>query len=863
MTNMPQKPRDKTQRKITPPTQPGLTHPDKPFEKHSTRQNALLVCLLIGVCVTVLVTHWPALSARALSFDDQAYLTENLLVQNPGFNSTRRFLTEVLEPSTVAGYYQPLAMISLMFDYALAGRVDNLTPFHRTSLLLHIANTALIIILLYLLFGNALAAAAVGLLFGLHPMTVEPIPWIGERKTLLAAFFAMWSLIIYVCYTRRKNSRLLIACFITYLLALMSKPTSIPLPALMLLMDFWPLKRSMRRALIEKIPFVCLAVVSAIITYISQSRTAAVTLPGHYGPERIPLILSHNIIFYLYKIVWPVNLSSHYAFPKPFGLSAPMVLAGVIGTCILIPLLLVSLRWTRAVLTGWLFFFLAILPTMQIIGFSNVIASDKFAYLPSIGLLMILAFFLTRLASAGKSRPATMVRYFAIAVVVLALAAAEAVATRRYLVHWRDSISLNEHMLRITPDAAPLHNNLALTLAAQNRFEEAIEHYRKVLEIEPKHVAAHNNLGVALESLGKVDQAWNHYQQALQFDQNDAPSHYNIANILSAQGKLDEAINHYRQALAAKPYKAQAHNNLGYALESQGKLNQAIDHYRFAVEFKSNFTEAHYNLGNALRSKGNLQEATYHLRQALRLEPQDPQTHYNLGLTLGLQGQYEQAISHFHQAISIKPDYPQAHNNLAVALQTQGEFDLVLEHYRQALQLDPNYADAHYNLAAALASQGKLDEAIIHYGKALKTKPDDAQAHFNLGRALQTQGKIDQAVTHFQKAIDSSPNYLAALNSLAQILAAHSTADVRDPNQAIILAERAAQLTNHQNPVVLDTLATAYASASQFDKAVTTAETALDWALLSQNTNLANNIRKRLKLYKNAKPYRHTAPTQK
>ena len=163
-------------------------------------KHKLLSILIIAVCAVVIIVHWPALSTKALLFDDNAYVFENELTRNPGWASVSRFVSEVLEPSTVPGYYQPLTMISLMFDYAMGGRANNLTPFHRTSLALHTANTALVIILLYLLFGNSWIAAAVGLIFGVHPMTVETVSWISERKTLLASFFSIVSLIFYVHY---------------------------------------------------------------------------------------------------------------------------------------------------------------------------------------------------------------------------------------------------------------------------------------------------------------------------------------------------------------------------------------------------------------------------------------------------------------------------------------------------------------------------------------------------------------------------------------------------------------------------------------------------------------------------------------
>jgi len=322
-------------------------------------QKEVLVCSLLIVCTLVLVAHLPVLKARALSFDDSQYLNDNVLVRNPGWASTYRFLTEVLEPSSVRGYYQPLTMISLMLDYAFGGRPDNLWPFHLTNLALHAANTALVIVLLYLLFDHPWMAAGIGLLFGLHPMSVEPIAWVCERKTLLAAFFALWSLILFVLFAYKGGWKLSFGCFIMYLLALMSKPTSLPLPLVMLIMDYWPLNRLKRQAILEKLPLFALGGIFVIITYVSQARTASVSLPSEYGTERIPLIICHNIIFYLRKIIWPADLSCFYGYPEPLALSHPMVLTGVTGTCALIPVLLISLRWTKSIVIGWLIFFVA------------------------------------------------------------------------------------------------------------------------------------------------------------------------------------------------------------------------------------------------------------------------------------------------------------------------------------------------------------------------------------------------------------------------------------------------------------------------------------------------------------------------
>ncbi len=590
-----QKPKYKKQRGIRGLTNTFIGRQGEKLSQRPASNIGLLACLLIVVCGAVLIVHWPALSAEAISFDDDQYLTKNILVQNPGWTSARRFLTEILEPSTVGGYYQPLTMISLMVDFALGGRPDYLRPFHRTSLALHIANTALVIVLLYLLFPTPSVAAAGGLLFGLHPLTVEPICWVSERKTLLAAFFVLWSLILYVHYARKSDWRLYLGSMVMYVLALMSKPTSVPLPVLFLLMDYWPLGRLKLWAVLEKLPLFVIGAVSAAITYISQSRTCIAVLPGEFATARIPLTLCHNIIFYLHKIIFPANLSLHCAFPEPLALSNPIVLRSLVGSCILILFLLVSLRWTAAFLISWLFFFIAISPTMQIISFSNVIAAGKYAYLPSVGLLFLLAYLLTWFyREADIGRPAA--RAAAMVILVLILASAEAVATRRYLLHWRDSISLQKNMLAVEPDSALLHNNLGILLAGQENFDEAITHFRRALQSNPRDAKAHNNIAMALKSQGRLNQAVGHFAEAVRIEPDFALAHCNLADTFFQQADFDKAVTHYKNALQINPHFPGVHAKLAFALEAQGDFGQAVKFYTEALRAEPDRTDIMNNL---------------------------------------------------------------------------------------------------------------------------------------------------------------------------------------------------------------------------------------------------------------------------
>ncbi len=781
----------------------------------SVSKAKLLISLIIVVCIVVLMVHWPSLSANALLIDDDQYFIENLLVQNPSLKSAWRFLTEVLEPSTVGGYYQPLAMISLMIDYGLGGRDDNLMPFHRTSLALHMANTVLIIVLLYLLFGHVWVAAGIGLLFGVHPMTVEPVTWVSERKTLLTAFFAFCCLILYVCFARKKKWRFYLSCMAMYILALMSKPTSTPLPIMMFLMDYWPLKRLNRQTALEKIPFLAVGTISAVITYISQSRTAAVGLPAEYGPERIPLVICHDIVFYLYKIFWPVNLSSYYAYPVVFSLSDPMMMAGIIGSCVLILLLIISLRWTRAALTGWLIFFIGVLPTMQIIGFSNVIASDKFAYLPSVGLLMILAAFVVWFYNANKTP-----KWHIVAVIIaLILAGSEAVGTRRYLVHWRSTVSLSKYFLVLAPDAAQINLTMGYAFQREGKLDEAESYCRRAIQLAPSYFDAHNNLALVLRLQGKFDEAVDHYYKALQGKPKNANIHYNLGNTLQSLGKLDAAISHYYEALRINPEHAYAHNNLANALADQGKLDEAVDHYR----------------------------------QSLKIKPSNALAYNNIGTILEMQGKFDEAINQFHRALQVKPDFAEAHNNLALLLESQGKIEEAVIYYRKVLQFKADDIELHLKVGRLFVSQNKPDEAIGHFSQALRFAPNNAEAHYNMGVALAMTGKPREAIKHLKQAMQLKPSWHKPAIWLARILATYPDFEVRDPSNAVIIATQAAELTKHQDPEVLEVLAASYAATGQFEMAIRTAQEALELASASQNNKLVSRLRDMIEQYRQAK----------
>ncbi|MEK6643089.1 MAG: tetratricopeptide repeat protein [Planctomycetota bacterium] len=651
----------------------------------ATTYQAPLIAVVALVAVMTVVTHWPALSAQAVMSDDDMYVHMNPLVRNPSPAAAWQFLTEVLTPSTVGGYYQPLAMISLMVDYSLGGRPDDYRVFHATSLVLHAACAGLVVLLMFSLFGDAWAAGAVGLLFGLHPGAVESVAWVSDRKTVLASFFALGSLICYVKYAHaaaevhsKGRTRWYIGCLFLFLLALMSKPTVTMLPLALCLLDVWPLGRIGRRAIVEKIPLLAMSVVFGVITIISQGRTADVVNPVSYPWWATPLVLCHNIVFYLWKIVWPVGLSAYYPWPEPFNLSQGMVKVGLVVTVGLVGVLLVSLRWTRAWMTGFLFFLIVIFPAMGLIGFTSSIAADRFSYLPKVGLLLPLAWLLKN----TKLRDTAMTKLMALLVTVGCIM--ELRLTRDYLRHWTDTERMMHYMVDREPTSAFLLSGLGNVLSGAGQFDEAAGFYRRALEQD-----------------------------------DDPAAHAGLATQLAAAGKLQEAEQHLLAAVRLHPKLVGAVENLAIVQDRLGKTPDAIEHFEAALLLKPHSVNALFNYGMLHFRRGHMDDARAKFLAALAVDPAHAMTHYQLGCLLVSQGRSSEGLDEWRRAIRQVHPQLDTMNNLAWILATADDDSLrngseAVAVAEQGCALtnrqDPALLDT---LAAAYAEAKRFNDAVV------------------------------------------------------------------------------------------------------------------------------------------------------
>ncbi len=328
---------------------------------------------------------------------------------------------------------------------------------------------------------------------------------------------------------------------------------------------------------------------------------------------------------------------------------------------------------------------------------------------------------------------------------------------------------------------------------------------------------------------------------------------YALGNVLMDRGDARGAITRYRKALAIDPGLVEAHYNLGNALAATGAFTDAVAEYQLALDGDPRFASAHYNLADVFQSLGMLDDAIEHYRRALRLEPRLAKAHNNLGLALVTRGAVDSAIAEYRRAIDADPTLVSAYNNLANALQSQGKIDEALAILRQALAVDPDNAQANYNLALGLEWQGRYEAAVPHLQKVVAARPADQTMHHALGLALVRAGRPTEGLREFEEAARLKPGWTLPLYSIAWVLATHPSAEVRNPRRAIQVAERAAGLTAYRHPLVLDALAAAYASAGQFDKAVTAMERAV---AVAGDPQLAARLRARLELYRAGRPYR-------
>ncbi len=651
------------------------------------------VLALIGLNVFI---YEPVRHYDFVAFDDPTYVSEN-----PNIS---RGLTwpAVIWAFTAehAGYWIPLTWLSYMADVQIAGM--NAGSQHQTNLLLHVASSLLLFLLLLRMTGALGRSAFVAALFAIHPLHVESVAWITERKDVLSTFFLMLTLWAYVSYVRRPGVGRYIVVLLWFTLGLLAKPMLVTVPFLLLLLDIWPLqrwtlnphtavppktaspceRRPVGRLLIwEKIPPLILAVAASMVT-MSAQRNAVTGLDLYPLGLRVGNALVAYLA-YIGKMFWPAGLAVLYPYPSSLPgwkvAGSALVLAGIT---------VAVMRWARRypyLAIGWLWYLGTLIPVIGLVQVGLQSMADRFTYIPLIGIFIILAWGFPEMLKHWSVRQRVIPVVAAFAVLALTITA------RGQIRYWQDSVSLWTHTIEVTMDTDQYHAHMALgrVLRGQGRLDESVRHLSEAVRLKPESAEAKHGLGQVLADQGKIGEAFALFSAAVSQQPDLAEARNDLCLALMLQGKSAEAVGHCTEAVRLRPDSAEARNNLGMALSSQGRSAEAIISFSEALRLKPDFAQVHVNLGAALASQGKVEEAIAQYAEALRINPRLAGVHNNLGALLAGQGKATEASSHFSEAVRLNPGLELAHMNLGMSMARAGRTSEALHEFEEVLRINP------------------------------------------------------------------------------------------------------------------------------------------------------------------------------
>ncbi len=659
--------------------------------KTVTRQFPRRDFLICGaLSLLTFAAYWGVHRNEFVNFDDPNYITYNPIV----FRGLTWAGAKWAFTTGAASNWHPLTWLSLMLDCQLFG--ERVGLHHLENVLWHIANAILLFAFLKRSTAEAWRSAMVAALFALHPLHVESVAWASERKDVLSTFWGLLAMHSYVGYTRRPGAVRNLATIVFYLLSLLSKPMLVTLPFLLLLLDFWPLRRwtvlrskspdkpeqaVFVRLLQEKWPLFILSAASSVVTFLVQRAGGAMM-----SPQLAPLHarLGNAVIAYgayLGKMIWPRDLAVLYPYPETLS---PYKVAAVSSMLLLITVIVLRMKPMRPYLfTGWFWYLGSLVPVIGFIQVGTQAMADRYTYVSLVGIFIMVVWGISDLVQWRHRAPVLIASGVAVIVACFAV-------TSIQVGYWKDSLALFQHSLEISPNSAVAHHNLGHALFMQGRYGEAVAEFEKALQI------------------------WPGYSQA----------HYNLANSLNLNGRLNEAVEHYDRALELNPEYTQAHYGLAATLATMGKFPQAREHFQEALRLKPDYAEAHTKFANLLMIEGETNEAKGHYLAAIAAMPENQEAHSCFAALLALEKQYPAAVDQYRKAIALKTNNISALNDLAWILATAE--DPTVHNPTEAVQLAERacgmsgFKDAAYldTLAAAYSETGRFPEAIEMTRKA-------------------------------------------------------------------------------------------------------------------------------------------------
>ena len=613
-----------------------------------------LICLALAL-VTIAV-YWRVGGFDFVNYDDPDYVSENDVVKA---GLTLHGIAWAFTHFH-AGNWHPLTWISHMLDCQLFGM--HAGAHHWVNVAFHMANAILLFLLLSRLTGAQWRSAIAAALFALHPLHVESVAWIAERKDVLSAFFGLLALLAYARYVaeskikNQKSKMWLIWTVVLFASGLMAKPMLVTLPFVMLLLDVWPLQRvensgwrsfftkPFGKLAFEKWPLFLLAAASCVVTFFAQKTGGAVVGMEHlpFGARVANAVTAY--FDYVLKAFWPVHLAVFYPLSHEQSMGH-LALAVVCLAVISIAAIAVMKRWPF-LLVGWLWFLGTLVPVIGLVQVGSQAMADRYTYIPFIGLFIAVVWGISECVRFSKGAR-TLAAASAVAVVVIC--AALTISQLRY---WRNSLALFTHALEVTRGNAPANNNLGTALAAAGEKGEALAYYQKAVDIDPNNAHYQNNLATALARADQPEEAIQHYLAAERIDPHFAAVYSNLGQMFSAQRQFDAAVTNFNEAIRLDPHDANLRFNAGLVLVKAGRTNDAVTQFTEAVRLKPSFAEARFQLGRLLFFQGQFPAAIEQLTEAAKLRPDYALAQFYLSAALAQTGHFDEATSIGNEALA-------------------------------------------------------------------------------------------------------------------------------------------------------------------------------------------------------------------
>jgi tetratricopeptide (TPR) repeat protein len=796
---------------------------------NTTGPRQLTALALILLLALTLTAYLGVAKCGFITFDDPDYVTQNPYVKQGLTPASLQWAFTKFHSSN----WHPLTWISHMVDVELFG----LKPagHHLHNLLLHSLNAALLFLLLCYCTNSGGKAFLVAALFALHPLHVESVAWVSERKDVLSTCFGLLCLLAYARFAQGKikNEKiksvwygLALLCFA---LGLMSKPMLVTWPFVLLVLDIWPLRRidlstlnsqrsTLWRLVLEKLPFFILTALSCIITMRAQGTGRSVV-----SLEWLPLEVrfgnaSAAVFDYLARTLVPTKLAVFYPFPEevPWG-KALMALALIV---VLFGLALRRLKFDPALFVGLAWFVGTLIPVIGLVQVGMQASADRYTYIPHIGL-----FIATVWGIGGSTAALRCKRVLPAAISSLALAGCWLLTAKQVQV-WRSDLTLFEHAKNVTE-----RNYIAMTiygkqLADQGQNEAALACYDVVRQIQPRYALGHYVTAEAYRNMGRTNDALAGYSMAIQLD----------------------------------PHHAESFNSRGALLTSLSRVTEAKDDFRRAIELMPSFVLPHLNLGIVLQHEGRYSEAAASFRNYLTLEPGSIRALSLLGDAEFRLGNFAAASSAYEKALQLDPFHAGANFGLGCVYIATARFSDAEALLANLTAREPKMAEAYFQLSIAQTALDRKSDAIGNLRHAVGLKPVSALYHYHLAAVLTQAGSKFEAIQHYNQTLELDPNFIEALNNLAWLLATDPDPSIQNPERAVSLAIKACELTNQKEALLVGTLAAAYAAAERFPEAIATAECAIELATAAGQSEVAARNEELLNLYRAGQPYREAVP---